>query len=257
MFLDLIIFKKDLPGVKEYLHNNDFNTQFDLDEYQQDYYLNSKYYYINFLISDSKLGLDLHWASTAPNYSFSRPLDYFYDRLDELEINNRKFPVPGTEDLFLQLCIHGSKHNWSRFNWLTDIANLSIVNPGMDYDYIAGEAEKLNCRKVLALSIGMINNLFNLEIPLANIGMKFKNKITDQQILLITTFFKLDDIKAGDSLFPKLFDSYKDKINFYVNNYIYPTPIEFSLINLNKNVFFFYYLIRVVRIIYRGIKGII
>jgi len=256
--LDLIVFKKDIARVKEYLLKNNFNTQFNLAGYQEDYYLNSKYYYINFIRSDNKVALDLHWANTEPNYSFSRPLNYFYDRLDESEINNKKFPVLGTEDLFLQLCLHGAKHSWSRFNWITDIANLTVVKSDMDYDYIISEAERLNCINILAFSVTLINNLFNLEIPLSSsIDFKFKNKFSGQQISLITTIFKLDNNKAVDSLFPKLFDSYKDKTKFYIDNYIYPTPIEFSLIKLNSRFFFFYYLIRVVRIIYRGIKGII
>ena len=258
--LDLIVFKKDIARVMEYLLKNNFNTQFNLTGCQEDYYLNSKYYYINFMRSDNKVALDLHWASAAPNYSFSRPLNYFYNRLDELEINNKKFPVLGTEDLFLQLCIHGAKHNFSRFNWITDIANLTVVKSDMDYDYIISEAERLNCMNVLALSVSLINNLFNLEIPLSSsINHKYKNKFSGQQISLITTIFKLDNDYNGiaDSLIPKIFNSSSDKLKFYINNYIYPTPIEFSLINLNSRLFFFYYLIRVVRIIYRGIKGII
>ena len=72
--LDLIVFKKDIARAKEYLLKNNFNTQFNLTGCQEDYYLNSKYYYINFIRSDNKVALDLHWASAAPNYSFSRPL---------------------------------------------------------------------------------------------------------------------------------------------------------------------------------------
>jgi len=242
--------------VKEYLLKNNFNTQFNLTGCQADYYLNSKYYYINFTRSDNKVALDLHWASAAPNYTFSRPLNYFYNRLDESEINNKVFQVFSTEDLFLQLCIHGAKHSWSRFNWITDIANLTVVKSDMDYDYIISEAKKLNCINILALSVSLINNLFNLEIPLSSsINLKYKNKISEQEKSLITTIFKLDNDYNSivDSLIPKIFNSNSDKLKFYVNNYIYPTPIEFSLINFNNRLFFLYYFLRVMRIIYKGI----
>jgi hypothetical protein len=258
--LDLIVFKKDIPRVKEYLVKNNFNTQFDLVKYQQDYYLNSKYYYINFLRSDNKVALDLHWASAAPNYSFSRPLDYFYGRLEELEINNKVFAVLSTEDLFLQLCLHGAKHNWSRFNWITDIANLLVIKPEIDYDYMIYEAKKLNCINVLAYGLGLINKLFNLRIILdKDLGLKNENKISGQQLSLITTIFELDNYnnKTEVSLFPEYFNSYKDKVNFYMNNYIYPTPIELSLINLGGRLFFLYYLIRAMRIVCRGMMRIL
>ena len=156
-----------------------------------------------------------------------------YNRLDESEINNKKFQVLGIEDLFLQLCIHGAKHNFSRFNWITDIANLTVVKSDMDYDYITSEAERLNCMNVLALSVSLIDNLFNLEIPLnSSIDFKCNYKFSEQEKSLIGTIFELGNYnnKIGNSLFPKLFDSYKDKTKFYINNYIYPTPIEFSLI---------------------------
>ena len=224
--LDLIVFKKDIARVKEYLLKNNFNTQFNLTGCQEDYYLNSKYYYINFIRSDNKVALDLHWASAAPNYSFSRPLNYFYNRLDEVEINNKKFLVLGTEDLFLQLCLHGAKHSWSRFNWITDIANLTVVKSDMDYDYIISEAERLNCINILAFSVTLINNLFNLEIPLSSsIDLKCNYKFSEQGKSLIGTIFELGNYnnKIGNSLFPKLFDSYKDKTKFYINKGIRST----------------------------------
>ena len=254
--LDLIVFKKDIARVKEYLLENNFNTQFNLTGCQEDYYLNSKYYYINFIRSDKKVALDLHWANTDPQYSFSKPLDYFYKRLDKLKINNKVFPVLSTEDLFLQLCLHGSKHSWSRFSWITDISNLSLIKPDIDYNYIIHEAEKLKCLNILAFSIGLINNLFNLEIALDNdLNYKSKNKLSAQETAILNRIFKLDNYnnQTGDSLFPKMLNSNRDKLKFYVYNYIYPTPIEFSLINLNRRLFFLYYLIRAVRMVYKWI----
>ncbi|NIU88371.1 MAG: hypothetical protein GWN56_14205 [Nitrosopumilaceae archaeon] len=107
--IDIIVYKKDVIKAKEYFIQNGYSPQFDLNGYKEDYYLNSKYYYINFLRDDGKAALDLHWALAAPNYGFSRGLKHFSSKLDKIQLNNVSLDVLKAEDLFLQLCIHGTK----------------------------------------------------------------------------------------------------------------------------------------------------
>ena len=184
--------------------------------------------------------MDLHWASADPNYSFSTTLDYYSDRLGKLEIQNQIFKVHNTDDLFVQLCIHGAKHNWSRFNWIADIANLTAVKEDIDYRYVLQEAKKLGCINIVAFSIGLINNLFNLDIPLVHLESKIKNNLPKKRLSLITSIFNTykNNNKSYVSIIPEQFDSYSDRACFYINKYIYPTPIELSFIQLNRRWFF-------------------
>ncbi|NIP37872.1 MAG: hypothetical protein GWM89_02195 [Candidatus Dadabacteria bacterium] len=251
--LDIIVHKKHIKRVKEYLISKNYKSQFDLTDREQNYYLNSKYYYINFTRNDSRAAIDLHWALSAPNYSFSKPLDYFCANLDKIEIDNTSIAVLKTEDLFLQLCIHGAKHNFSRFNWITDLVNLSEANTGMDYDYLSGEARRLGCVNILNYTGSLINSLFNLSLPLKNC-----KQFTQNGCLIAEKIFNSNSRGLSDtSLFPHIFDSRRDRLRFYINNYVYPTPIEFSIIKLNGSLFFLYYLIRVIRMFFRGFKSLV
>lgn len=250
--IDIIVYKKDVIKAKEYLIQNGYSPQFDLKGYKEDYYLNSKYYYINFLRDDSKAALDLHWALSAPNYGFSTGLEHFSSKLDKINLNNVSLDVLREEDLFLQLCIHGAKHNFSRFCWLADIVNLAAVNKGMDYEYITRQAAKLGCTNIVTFSAELIWCLFNVRLHVCH-DLK-----PEQKTLLFAKNLVVNNTgHSAGSLFPDLFDSAKDRIIYYLNTYIYPTPIEFSVVNLNKYLFFVYYIIRLIRMFYKGIAKLL
>lgn len=256
--LDIFVYKKDINQVNEYLLGNSYNPQFNMQGHSEHYYLNSRYYYMNFVRKDGNVAIDLHWASADRNYSFSRPLEYYYEKLQSLEFLNHSYKVHGTEDLFLLLCIHGAKHNWSMFNWTTDLANLVAVKPDIDYEYIMEESDDIGCKSMTAFSLGSLKNLFNLDIPEIKIGLKANKRIEDKRLSLVSYIFRhqINNHKSV-SIIPELFDSYADKAYYYLNKYIYPTPIELSMVNLSKRWFFLYFLIRIIRIVYRGIVRII
>ncbi len=122
----------------------------------------------------------------------------------------------------------------------------------MDYEYITQQAAKLGCTNIVKFSAELIWSLFNLRLPLCH---EFKS---EQKTLLFAKNLIVNNAGYTDgSLFPGLFDSAKDRMVYYLNTYIYPTPIEFSVVNLNKNLFFVYYIIRLIRIFYKGIANLL
>ncbi len=109
---------------------------------------------------------------------------------------------------------------------------------------------------MLYLSLSLIKNIFRLEtVSFNDLNLKNKYNISVHESAVINTIFKTDSFKnrKGISLVPNIFNTYGDKIQYYINNYIYPTPIELSFIDLNRRLFFLYYALRVLRMVYRGL----
>ena len=70
------------------------------------------------------LVVELHWEMSG-RY-LSRPLDlaYLHGRLRTVSLLDSNVPSLSNEDQLLYLCIHGTRHMWSRLEWICCVAEL-------------------------------------------------------------------------------------------------------------------------------------
>src|SRR5262249_19844775 len=57
------------------------------------------------------------------------------------------------ECLLLYLCMHGSRHNWSRLLWVSDIAELLRACPEIDLARVFRQAERAGCERMLSVGL--------------------------------------------------------------------------------------------------------
>jgi hypothetical protein len=65
----------------------------------------------------------------------------------------------------LVLCMHGSKHFWSRLIWVCDVARLIDAHPGLDWDEIVREARERGLWRAVALGVLLAQRLCDVRIP--------------------------------------------------------------------------------------------
>jgi len=53
----------------------------------------------------------------------------------------------------LVLCMHGSKHAWSRWIWVCDVAMLIESERGLDWEFARREAKRVGLERCLALGV--------------------------------------------------------------------------------------------------------
>ena len=58
-----------------------------------------------------------------------------------------------SRDQALMLCMHGSKHVWSRLIWICDVAQLLISSPDLDWKEVIEEANQSGLWRSLALGV--------------------------------------------------------------------------------------------------------
>lgn len=69
------------------------------------------------------------------------------------------------EITLLVLCMHGSKHVWSRLIWICDVAQLLDSLPGLDWKKVTQEAKRLGLRRTLALGVLLAQRVAGAEVP--------------------------------------------------------------------------------------------
>ena len=69
------------------------------------------------------------------------------------------------EDTLLFLCVHGTKHQWSRLAWIADVAELVRSSPDLDWGAVMSEAAALGARKMLQAGLVLAADLLGATVP--------------------------------------------------------------------------------------------
>ncbi len=72
-----------------------------------------------------------------------------------------------SEKTLLMLCMHGSKHVWSRLIWICDVAQLLVSSPDLDWRETMQEAKRSGLWRALALGILLAHRVTGAEVPQA------------------------------------------------------------------------------------------
>lgn len=125
------------------------------------------YFEYHFERPDDGMVLELRWRLelTQPRYRQDIGLDWVWSR-------RRTIRLAGTEVLnfdatssLLMLCMHGSKHVWSRLVWICDVAKLLESEPGLDWAFVQREARRVRLTRCLALGVLLAHAVCGAKVP--------------------------------------------------------------------------------------------
>jgi hypothetical protein len=118
------------------------------------------------LFAHDRMPIEPHWA-LAP-WTFGADID-----VDALFARAVEFESPGLgrvrglspEDTLLFAAVHGSKEEWSRLVWLTDIAAIFAAWPALDSRLTLERATACGCRRMLLLAVLLARDLVGARVP--------------------------------------------------------------------------------------------
>jgi len=216
---------------------------------------------LGFRNSRNNIYIELHWKLFRKK--FSKTMNELNIRSNStiIEIQGKKIKTLQPDLLLVYLCSHGSKHMWERIEWITDIDRLICNVESINWEMVWGYAQKMHSINTLLLGLSLSQELFGTNLPAfieekLNSHGNIQSLKTDTLELLhhnassqaqssgITAMFK----KFG--YHSKLHDSFWDKAKFYFTIFFKVTPDDVLNINLPKQLYFLYYIIRPFRLIY-------
>jgi hypothetical protein len=116
--------------------------------------------------------VELHWRTDADYPVEAVAGDAWWSSAENSGAREQKVRGFTAEELLLILCVHGTKHAWSRLLWLADISELIRRHPELKWEWVMTKAAQLGCRRRLAVGLLLAHRL--LEAPLPE---KTKNEI--------------------------------------------------------------------------------
>jgi hypothetical protein len=197
--------------------------------------------------------LELRWRLelTVPKFRRDLGMDWVWPRRRTTMLAGAEVPDMSPEITLLMLCMHGSKHVWSRLNWIHDVAQLLTSSPTLDWNEVASEAKRVGLRRTLALGILLAHRVAGATVPQI-VLQRFE---ADASARLLAKHIQENLFDAPGSTPPgplpysiQLLD-FRDRVGLLLSSdLLRPNERDRAAVPLPKSFHALYYLIRPVRI---------
>lgn len=160
--LDILIHPQDRERVRQILTDDGFIHQFHPDSAFQ------------FVKTRSQTILEIHWEAISFGSDWLRKLttkplpttlEHLAPRLQQTRLGGKQSITLSPEDMLLILTIHGSKHWWSRLNWLSDIAALIHAYPTLDWEWVLEQVNYWKIRRLVFLGLNLAHQHLEVKLP--------------------------------------------------------------------------------------------
>ena len=108
--------------------------------------------------------IELHWSVVPRAMAPPVGLDDLWPSRLHTAILGRPLPTPSHEDMLVMLCIHGSKHQWARLEWICCVAELLRSKP-LDWFRVAARADQWRAIRMLSTGLLLACDLLDAPVP--------------------------------------------------------------------------------------------
>jgi hypothetical protein len=163
--LDLLVFFRDLLTATALLRERGYKLMTPVHEDGSPAALD--YYEYHFERGQDGRVLELRWRLelTQPRFRRNLGMDWLWPRRRSAQLAGVEVPDLDPESTLLVLCMHGSKHAWSRLSWICDVAQLMAERPNLNWKAVAHEAKKLGLLRSLALGVLLAHRICGAAVP--------------------------------------------------------------------------------------------
>jgi len=109
--------------------------------------------------------VEIHSERTMRHFPLPLDLDDLMGRLVPVAVGGHELLTFAPEDMFVLLCVHGSKHFWKRLSWIADIAAFVEAHRDLQWNKIFRLAQVLRANRMVAISLALALRLFDVPLP--------------------------------------------------------------------------------------------
>ena len=194
--------------------------------------------------------LEIHWG-IAPSW-FLTPLTAkpWWDQREQISLGGKNVPTVSLENLFVLLCVHGSRHNWASLKWTIDLARLIEIRE-LNWQHILTQASCFNCHRMVHLGLLLTKQLYNLQILDRILNRIEKDELTEELSLKVTEGYYSDTpsgIFSWAAFLSKVQDGWPNRIRVWFGLGLTPTRVDWQSLPLPKYLYWFYFLYRPIRL---------
>ncbi len=156
--IDLLVAKNDLPMAKKLIIERGYAPKFSEQMVDR---LVSGQHALEF--SGPGPNIEVHWSLLSRHLRFDLGPDELWKDACRLECAGEEIDALAPHHLFLYLCAHGAKHEWMKFRWVCDVAQLSRRLTPSEVERVVDLASRTNSKRILALALRLVREIFGDE----------------------------------------------------------------------------------------------
>ncbi len=162
--LDLLIFLRDLKKATEILLKRGYELKAPTSEDGSPMALDYEYHFER---RSDGMAMELRWRLelTEPRFRRNLGMDWVWPRRQVTTLAGAKVPNLDPATALLVLCMHGSKHVWSRLIWICDVARLISSQPGLNWYDVKKEAKRTGLWRALTLGVLLAHKVAGATVP--------------------------------------------------------------------------------------------
>jgi hypothetical protein len=264
--LDIIVPQADLPAARAALEAAGFRMADVLDDPDDPVAsVNAHEYHLTYENRDQSVSVELHWDVVGRLFSF---------RLDPVDLWSASTtrPIAGmqvhalnAEDELLVLCVHGTKHYWTRLTWICDIAQYLRQNPAMYWKRLLERSAAQDARGMLIVALLLAGEVLGIALPAeivaaakpahraaaADLAQRLFRGSSDQTDAPLGSKMQLSEGGLLESLLfhVRTRDRWSSGIRYCFHRAFTPTAVDVGHARLPRPLRFMYVVIRPLRLL--------
>lgn len=249
--LDILIRRADVSKASALLRREGYQSEHSLTPRQEQAFLKIEGEHL-FTHPQRRGPVDLHWEFVPGYFSLKLDTEALWRRLKPITAGEFETLSLSSEDLLLLLSVHAAKEFWSCLVWLCDIAELTRIEPQLDWETLTRRAKAAGARRMLNVSLWLAHELLGAVVP-ANIIKSFEGNRALHKLALEVKqlLFQAEAQESGVARFLKpaqALERRTQRAMFYLRLASTPTPEDWAFIKLPDSLFHLYRLARPVRL---------
>jgi hypothetical protein len=161
--LDILVRKEHVRAVKDLLLERGFNAVLPLSSAQESQYIATQCEYAFLKETAYRIYLEVHWDLVQKHIRHRTDNEY-WSRLKSEKYGDAELSSLQAEDLLIILCLHGTKHAWSKLGWINDIDRI-ISSSSINWDEIKERAKRQGLWKSLLVGLLLAGRFFDSKVP--------------------------------------------------------------------------------------------
>jgi hypothetical protein len=163
--LDFLVFHRDLSRATSMLVARGYELKTEVREDGSP--KNSIYFEFHFEREADGMVVELRWKLELIQPRFGRDLgmDWVWPRRSTVNVGGVQVPNLDPVSTLLILCMHGTKHFWSRMIWVYDLVRVLETNAELDWKEAMRDAKQRGLWRALALGVLLARGLCGATVP--------------------------------------------------------------------------------------------
>ena len=162
--IDVLIPRHDFDHARKLLESLGYEMHPRLTPAQLTSHLNN-HCEIQFMRDDWFTVVDLHWELAPRSFVFNVKADEVLSRLQSVSLAGTLVETFNAEDLVLYQSMHGAKHLWRRFEWISALAESLRATPEINWDELVDRAAGARATRILSLGLRLVQQFSDVHVP--------------------------------------------------------------------------------------------